>query len=82
MGTIMTAPRKPKAEAPPPKTPRKTMPVQVATDIAYMCGVIAAHDEVTVGTLLNDYLRPYVETNYRRVLAEISERVKKLDEAG
>lgn len=75
-------PRKPKPEpaAPPDKPERKTAPVQISTDLARMAAVIAAHDDISVGELLNGYLRPFLIDNYKRVQRQIGERVKELDD--
>lgn len=64
------------------KPARKTMPIQVASDIAHMAAVIAAHDAVSVGQLVNDFLRPFVEQHYRRVQQEIADRVRRMDAGG
>lgn len=77
-GTDTMPPRKPKPEpaAPPEKPERKTAPVQISTDLARIAAVVAAHDDISVGELLNGYLRPFLVREYERVQAEISARLK------
>lgn len=78
-------PRKPKPEPEASqayKAKRKTMPIQVETELAEIASTVAAHDGITVGALVNDYLRPFLIEHYRRVQREISERVRRLDAAG
>lgn len=75
--------KKPKPEpAGPTKRVRSSAPIQVSADLAHMAAVVATHDRITVGELLNDHLRPFVEQQYRRVQAEIVERVKRMDAGG
>lgn len=72
-------PPKKKPDPPAYKAKRKTMPIQVETELAEIAGVIAAHDGITVGQLVNDHLRPFLVEHYRRVLREADERMRRLD---
>lgn len=67
---------------PDKKRVRLTAPVQVAGELAYMIGVVCAHDGVTQAELLSGYLKPFVEEHFRRVQAEIAAKVKRMDAGG
>ena len=46
---------------------RKPAPIQVDKDLARMVAVVAAHDGVTQGQLIEPVLRPFMLAQYARV---------------